>query len=958
MNNDENLFDNTDNVTSFPSFDSGESQASRIIDFDEEIETNISSLFEQHLINNFDSDVSFEMPIDHNETGQFGYAPKFDLDALNEQLEQQVSEYFDGITNPFLLKRATGPVVHIGTDSEFEEHEICTDNKSTYRNNVISCQAYLRCGLRTTQMIYYPKSYEYKDRITLKKFISDIVNKALKEGTIKELPSMIYIYGHFLRADMPSFKSFYRMKNEVAGIGGTFASIMKAGSVDIDDGRKKRFTPEPINLADHNRHRYQCLVRYVDTMLHTPGRGGLAVAGEIIGLPKLKIPEGHSIERMGELLKDDKEAFEKYAMRDAEIACEYGLYLHSFVRDELGLKGLPATAGSCAVAAFKHSVKELTKAHPELGDFGSIFGVEYGTEEYWNANKQRNQTRRLKEIAAKRNNHKGFISLCYKGAVNIGFYAGPTDTTKPIRDLDLRGAYTIGLCDMFTFCYDKIRPSYNVADYLEHVAGFAHVRFKFPKGTRFPCLPISAGDKGLIFPLEGESYCTAPEILAAHNLGCEIEIIYGVIVPWAQTEHRLFDQIISKVRKKRNKAQAIGDKAKDAVFKNLALQIYGKISQSITPIEKNVFDTSRNASKAIAPSAISHEMMAAHTTGFVRAVILELLNQIPENELVVSVTTDGFLTTYPIESFDFTTPLCSRYQAHCDRIDGKLMLEEKGCIKQAIGMKTRGSLTAQAFAGKPPILAKAGVKPIIAIEHDDTPETIKDKQNEEMINLYLNRKFDAKPIKISSLISLRDMWLTESDLVRKNIERRVNLEYDFKRNPINPKMVAVRDTEHLAFDSEPWESIEQFKAVRAAFDAFRRKGNLKSMEDWYDWEDFLQTKLTVKQGSGINANKKGSVDILRRIIIRAYTQEAWGLSRDFTNAEIADWLTDMGYPTNLDELKNAKRANLVPHVVPVTHRVINLLVIVLDKFPKLDVQKLFPLEKYKEVLAKLDELKK
>ena len=120
MNNDENLFDNTDNVTLIPSFDNGESQATSIIDFDAEVEANISGLFEQHLLSNFDSDASFDMPIDDIETEQFGYAPKFDLDALNEQLEQQVSEYFDGITNPFLLKRATGPVVHIGTDSEFE----------------------------------------------------------------------------------------------------------------------------------------------------------------------------------------------------------------------------------------------------------------------------------------------------------------------------------------------------------------------------------------------------------------------------------------------------------------------------------------------------------------------------------------------------------------------------------------------------------------------------------------------------------------------------------------------------------------------------------------------------------------------------------------------------------------------------------------------------------------------
>ena len=50
----------------------------------------------------------------------------------------------------------------------------------------------------------------------------------------------------------------------------------------------------------------------------------------------------------------------------------------------------------------------------------------------------------------------------------------------------------------------------------------ALVRFKFPAATRFPCLPVRASNgRGLVYPLEGESWCTGPELVVARNLGAD-----------------------------------------------------------------------------------------------------------------------------------------------------------------------------------------------------------------------------------------------------------------------------------------------------------------------------------------------------------------------------------------------------------------------------------------------------
>ena len=44
----------------------------------------------------------------------------------------------------------------------------------------------------------------------------------------------------------------------------------------------------------------------------------------------------------------------------------------------------------------------------------------------------------------------------------------------------------------------------------------ALVEFRFPDGTRFPCLPVRASNgRGLVYPLEGASWCTGPEMVVA-----------------------------------------------------------------------------------------------------------------------------------------------------------------------------------------------------------------------------------------------------------------------------------------------------------------------------------------------------------------------------------------------------------------------------------------------------------
>ena len=71
-------------------------------------------------------------------------------------------------------------------------------------------------------------------------------------------------------------------------------------------------------------------------MLLAPARSSLAKLGAVIGLEKIELPPG-VIVRMDLLQRDDPKLFERYALRDAEIAAHY--YVRICETLEIGIRG-------------------------------------------------------------------------------------------------------------------------------------------------------------------------------------------------------------------------------------------------------------------------------------------------------------------------------------------------------------------------------------------------------------------------------------------------------------------------------------------------------------------------------------------------------------------------------------------------------------------------------------------
>ena len=85
-----------------------------------------------------------------------------------------------------------------------------------------------------------------------------------------------------------------------------------------------------------------------------------------------------------------------------------------------------------------------------------------------------------------------------------------------------------------------------------------------------------------------------------------------------------------------------------------------------------------------------------------------------------------------------------------------------------------------------------------------------------------------------------------------------------------------------------------------------------------DLADFAEFRAAPRVQSIRRPRRNGAVTLARRMFLRAYVRSAWGLhAREMSYSELAQWLTNGGYPTSKADVENANRpsAKLVEHVV-------------------------------------------
>ena len=870
-------------------------------------------------------DDSVIIPTSYTSQNLDDYDPEAEMTRFEQMLEKELNELE---SEPIKPQFGKGPDVYIGFDSEF------VSGKKGEDNTVLSLQFYLIGISGTLSKVVYPTGDFKSDRPSFYKTISSLIIEALEKEVILEWPKSVIICGFFLRLDLPAFGDLVMFKTKLSSVGGRIASIDTAVDVEPDPADIEKLLHSKTYVMQNGDGINRLVkVKFVDVGSHVAVGTSIKKMGILIGLPKLEIPEGFSIERMDLLMLHDKPAFEAYGLRDSEIAVRYFLKLKAFAEKYTGSDKLPVTASGLAVKMFINQLKKN-----EI-DFNQAFGQHQNIVTRWDNNKGKVITVKTNDMTAMRSFIEPFVAKCCSGGRNECYAFGPSIIGE-WNDFDLAGAYTTGLVDLRHIDYDNYIFSHDVNDFIGHVLGFAYVEFKFPSDTRFPSLPVRGSNDGLFYPLTGFSYCSAPEIEVALNLGCEITVKHGVIIPWLDGDARLFEPYVTNIRHLRKSYDK--NSVDEQYAKLLGNSLYGKTAQGLKT--KTVFDTGRMKSVELPHSQITNAAMAAHTTGFIRAVLSEQIAGIPSHRKVLSATTDGFITDAVVTELNLSGPISKRFQALCERVlTGSNMLEPKHQVRQVVAMKTRGQITGIPFNEDDPIenliLAKCGVSPPHGIENP----------NDYMLQLFLNREPDDMT-ETKPFTSIREQWNKDLDVVRDTRYSRLNLEYDFKRKLYDPVTIAVSDKDHIYLDSKPWSTVHEAERARAIFEGWRRKRCVKSLNDWYDFDDHYQFNLVkdrlkiLGKKSGIRNSGKGTTDVFRRLFLRAYSQELCGLTKSKTYSEVADWLTEQGYPTTTDELKNAKRTPFINHVITCTDRMKQFASLLCAGFPNIEINQFFEIK--------------
>jgi hypothetical protein len=446
----------------------------------------------------------------------------------------------------------------------------------------------------------------------------------------------------------------------------------------------------------------------------------------------------------------------------------------------------------------------------------------------------------------------------------------------------------------------------------------ALVEFRFPDETRFPCLPVRAtNNRGLVYPLEGASWCTGPELVVAIESGARIRVQEGYRIDWVPGSIRLFEDITRRVGEIRAEAKAQQDLVLDKLVKEIGNSIYGKVAQAVASTRiikddierRRVFNTMFGVTDQMGPSAITNAMMAAYCTGLVRALLTETLTRLPGGIWVGTATTDGMLIAGGFEDIDQSGPVAKAFRAARERITpgDDTIWEVKHAIPRALVTKTRGTYTVapKGWDGSSVVLAKAGYM---------TPEeawTLSEiDQCRVWIERYRERNFETR-MRSKSLTSLRQQHLFEVDIQSVKRDVRWNADYDMKR-----KLVKVRDVDGLiTADTAPWRSIDEFEQARDLLEDWKRSQRrvLKTKQDHDDMIAWGRVRANRRRTGTKSHNKLPPVAaaVLKILAWRDTSVSEW--FQTVTHAQKAVWMSAIcGVKVTETDVKNAKRRGAEP----------------------------------------------
>lgn len=661
------------------------------------------------------------------------------------------------------------------------------------------------------------------------------------------------------------------------------------------------FTTTPIKMRCYTPKRRLKKISLIirDSMLLAAGHPSLKVLGEALGYEK--IFAGENIFDTMKWKETNHSEFVGYAINDALICYEW---VTTIYKEELkeGLEKVPVTIGNEAAKFAHEKIKEINGWNNE--EFDLYFrGIKWVKEDVGEGKYVRNKvdlpTCDVAHLYA-RNSYYGGRNECYTSGI----------FKEQTYDYDLKGAYVAGLALLEDPDFSKystgLSGQLNLRQIDPLAYGFGLIEFKFPEGTKMPCLPIKT-ERGLIFPMEGTTYACNPEVYAALLMGAEI---------WTKKTY----EVVNSFKDKKSFAEVarIGTMEREAQKKGSAIELskkernncwYGKLGQGLKEVKS--YDTFYKRMIEVGDSLITNEVLVAHLTSLVRALIsLTMAEVINRGYTIHSVTTDGFISDIPYEELLEINAgtLTDAFKGARKYLSGKEKIWEiKHSQKTLINIKTRANIGLNDDNSKLGVFAAGSCSIPREVKID-----FEESQREYLAELFLNRS-DENPV-ISQFVrfpSVRQlMENTERDFIGELAEAKTNFEFDYKRKPIN-----VRDEEvtingktynHVTFETEPWKNEEEFNQFRIGVE--NRKRTVKTSKELKDLSFQVQCS---KYGviNAVSVERTKATQILRNV-------RAGNISTEYSGEEIIEKINnyfnlDLGMKAWNDAGRKDRQTNLI-----------------------------------------------
>lgn len=817
----------------------------------------------------------------------------------------------------------------MGFDTEYQsttyKPEEIKEGKAKYE--VLSYQFYVRDLARNEWAgIAIP---DMRMRLSFAEFLMFALASVAAGG--QKLPKNIVMVGHYNRADIPAFSDKDQWWTRLSNV----RNSLVTGGVPI----KVRVQ---FGADDDEESRVELRVYLRDTMLLAPaGKKSLAELGKLISDEKEPLSSDANEESF---FKQNMKAvrdlqwpkFKKYSLKDAKISALYFERIAEQYRNITGAKFIPTALSSIGVTL-------LIKEWKSRGiDSLEIVGKEKHSEPYWDEKrgyiKHRDTTPYVEEL----NWHIPFLTECYHGGRNEQFWFGPS-FEDDWTDYDLTSAYPTAMASIGRPFWREIRDMKS-AD-LETIKmgslAFALVDFRFPESVRYPTLPIRTAN-GIVFPRAGRAYCVAPELVLARQLGCSLRLRKGFIIPQDPNDLVFFPFIKGAV----DRRKAALSEIEEQFHKEIANSCYGKTAQGLR--DRRVFGLKTRKTQRLPESAITNPAFAAFITSFVRAVDGEIMNRIPADKMVFSVTTDGFITNATAEQMIAATsgPLAQHYRETTKKLTGEDILKVKHNVRQVLGWRTRGQATILPGVkedSKRIVLAKAGIKP--PIWATETGE-----QNDYIVDTFLSRTGDTL-IEMDVLTSMRDMFKYDTDLVSKSVKKSLSMEFDFKRRPyavgeVNLRLPNGKESTHVAFSTEPFDSVEEFRLTRDMWDGYRRSEEfcIRTVDEFRHFAEFVDRSRSLSDDKKKHMQKKDrdGLQRFRRDLCDAFKNGKAGFEgyRNGSNKEFAQLLNEAGFkdsPAFVEDhhVENGKKRKFEENATAPTRKVLVVMRALKKVFPEL-----------------------